>query len=278
MLDVTEAYGLSFWFPARDDGVGSSLRSAGEFAKPEVDLLTRLHEPHASDAYVDIGANIGAIALPIAARFRKTPIFAYEAHPGLHTVLSANIVGNKLWNVRALHCAVGDRDGEVSFPAPPLAGAQNFGATGFGMASDVTATVLMRRLDTLLGSQKVATIKIDVEGFEAQVLNGAEETISRDKPAILFEAKKGPATVENARWFLTRGYALYWFFAPFVTPKNEKGAATEANLRGDINLLALPEGRDPPAPLPRLSDPAEDWQSRTREMTYLAEYGIGGRG
>jgi FkbM family methyltransferase len=274
MIDRTMAGGLSFWFPANDEGVGSSLRSAGEFARPEVDLLVALHAQNPGLTFVDIGANIGAIALPVAARLPNTPVFACEAHPELHALLCANTVANRLTSVQALHAAVSDKDGITDFPAPPLGEARNFGATGFGSETKTFARVLLTTLDRLCATTTVGTIKINVEGHEPHGLAGGEKLIGRDRPAILFEAKAGPVTTANAAWLLERAYALYWFFAPFVTPHNVKRAPVARALRGDINILALPEGRPPPWPLPRLQSPAENWQARSKEMTYLANYGI----
>ena len=197
-----------------------------------------------------------------------------EAHPELHMLLSANAVANNLARVRTLNCAVSDKEGTIDFPAPPLSEKRNFGATGLGLSTETTARVLLTTLDRLCAPHPAGTIKIDVEGHEPYVLAGAEKMILRDRPAIFFEAKAGPVTTANAAWFLERGYALYWFFAPFVTPVNPKRAPVDASLRGDINLVALPEGRLPPWPMPRLINPAENWHQRTHEMTYLAEYGI----
>ena len=280
MLDRTIGNGLTFWFPAGDEGVGSTLRNAGEYARPEIDLLLALHAATPDRMFVDVGANIGSIALPFAARFPTAPVIACEAHPGLHALLCANAISNNLSHVRALHCAVSDKEGVIDFPAPPLNEKRNFSATGLGLSTETTARVLLTTLDWLCAPHPAGTIKIDVEGHEPFVLAGAEKMILRDRPVVFFEAKTGPVTTANAAWFLERGYALYWFFAPYVTPMNPKRLPVDQSLRGDINLLALPQERPPPWPMPRLAAPGEPWQQRTSEMTYLATYGInvGGNG
>ncbi len=274
MLDRTMGNGLTFWFPAKDEGVGRSLRTSGEFARPEIDLLIALHAAVPDRTFVDVGANVGAITLPVAARLPSAPVIACEAHPELHMLLAANAVANNLDRVRALNCAISDKEGTVDFPAPPLSQTRNFGATGLGLTTETTARVLLTTLDRLCASHPAGTIKIDVEGHEPYVLAGAEKMIQRDRPAVFFEAKAGPVTTASAAWLLERGYVLYWFFAPFVTPVNAKHAPVESSVTGDINLLALPEGRLPPWSLPRLANPAERWQPRVPEMTYLADYGI----
>ena len=79
-----------FWFAKLDRGVDSGLRNAGEFAGLEVDMLVKLHQRRVGHAYVDVGANIGAIALPFARQLPHTTIFAFEAHPVLHGLLMTN--------------------------------------------------------------------------------------------------------------------------------------------------------------------------------------------
>ena len=63
MLVETEAYGLKLIVPANDSGVSQCLRDNGEFAKVEVDLIASLL---GGGVCIDVGANIGSIALPLA--------------------------------------------------------------------------------------------------------------------------------------------------------------------------------------------------------------------
>jgi hypothetical protein len=133
MYDCTRAGGRTFWFATLDTGVGLSLRNTGEFAAIEVELLIELHRSRSCDAFIDVGANIGSIALPIEAALPETKVFAFDAHPELHGLLMTNIVCNAAVNIIGRHCAIGDYDGVAEFPTPALNQRGNFGASGFSL-------------------------------------------------------------------------------------------------------------------------------------------------
>src|SRR4051812_3701795 len=111
MLDSTRAYGLDFLFPLHDHVVGSALKFYGEFARPEVDLIGAYMNALQLGSILDVGANIGSIALPLASRRPDWRVLAFEAHRGLAGVLSANVFGNGLSNVEVFHAAVGAQRG-----------------------------------------------------------------------------------------------------------------------------------------------------------------------
>ena len=77
------------------------------------------------------------------------------------------------------------------------------------------AHITLRRLDGVLSkSQRVDVIKIDVEGAELAVLKGAEQTIQREKPALVFEASAvtceaaGHSVAALFEWLENLGYVL----------------------------------------------------------------------
>ncbi len=74
-------------------------------------------------------------------------------------------------------------------------------------------SVELKKLDTFISESKIDFIKIDVEGAELQVLQGAEELLKKDKPAILFECGKGASDYYNTHpeeifQFLTENIGL----------------------------------------------------------------------
>ena len=275
MLAVTEAYGLTFLYPRRDDAVGACLRDHGEFARPESDLIgDYLAAAGAPGTFIDVGANVGAIALPVAARHPTWRVLALEAHRGLAGVLAANAYGNRLFNVEPTHAAAGAAPGLGSFPANRLSSCGNFGALGFGLAGEVrTEQVRMCTLD------EVATpdgrfIKVDVEGFEAQVLAGAGGLLSRAAAVWLLEANPSDRAQVQTNAGLMRhfGYRLFWFYAPFVCAAPLKGAKP-AKWRGDLNLLALPPGAANLWNLEELGPDEAPWPDRFERFQYLRRYG-----
>ena len=234
------ADGLSFLYPTQDNVIGASLRTHGGFAKPESDLITDyLRRQPAAGSFLDIGANIGAICLPVARANPAWRIMAVEAHRGLHGILSANALNNRLLNVEAHHAAAGPAAGLVEFPATPLDSTGNFGSLGLHLTDTPTETVRMLTLDAFAPGD-TEFIKMDVEGFEPEVLKGADHVIRNLRPAWFFEANPGTdaPSRQAMKVFDAAGYRLFWFFAPFTTGG---GAKAKQSIRGDTNVLALPD-------------------------------------
>jgi FkbM family methyltransferase len=256
MLDCTVAYGLSFLFPARDSAVGASLRRHGEFARPELDFLIE-SAAQESGTFIDVGANIGAIALPFAHSRPRWRTLAIEAHRGLHAVLSANALNNRLDNVETFHAAAGAARGLVEFPEASLGEGRNFGMLRLGAAAERTEPVRMLTLDEL-APEDTQIIKIDVEGYEPEVLAGAQALLARRSAIWLAEAsvKTPEASARTISAFLEAGYSVHWFYAPFATPASAKDPPTNI-ARGDANVVALPPGAPNRWRLPQVKAPDE---------------------
>jgi FkbM family methyltransferase len=276
MLEVAEAYGLTFLFPRGDDAVGACLRDHGEFARPEVDLIgDYLAAADAPGTFVDVGANIGAIALPVALRHPAWQVLALEAHRGLAAVLAANAYANRLFNVEPTHAAVGAAPGLARFPKARLSAAGNFGALSFGMAEAMhTERVRVCTLDEV-GSREVRFVKVDVEGFEPQVLAGAAQLIAGHYAAWLIEADpaRRVEVLANAALLRGAGYRLFWFYAPFVCAAPARGARPGRE-RGDLNILALPPGTANLWDLEELGPDEAAWPDHVRQFPYLRRYGF----
>lgn len=272
MLSVAEAYGLRFLFPSRDDVIGASLRDHGEFARPESDLIsTYLARLGDGGCFVDVGANIGAICLPVAKTHPARPVIAIEAHRGLHSILATNALSNGLYNVSPYHAAAGPTAGLAEFPATSLGSTGNFGTLRFGMEASRMETVRMLTLDSIAPSN-TQFIKIDVEGFELEVLKGAPQTLSTTRPAWFLEANPendGPAR-QTMRVMLEAGYRLYWFFAPFITTRLRD--RDNPQIHGDTNFLALPEGMENIWDLVPITSPSDQKPASIASYAYLNRY------
>ena len=151
-------------------------------------LLSRLH---AGGVFVDVGANIGVFTVPAALRAGpKGVVLAIEPAPAIAGYLRRNIVLNGLKNVRVKQCAAFERnEDELPFYHAPT---EHFGMEALAAQfHDSPISVPGRTLDDLLAEEQLARvdlIKIDVEGFEASVLQGASQLLKRqDAPTILFE-------------------------------------------------------------------------------------------
>ncbi len=273
MIDITSAYGLEFLFPARDKIVGASLRNAGEFARPEMEIMARLLAANPG-TYIDVGGNIGSMALPIAALNPTSRVIAIEANRHLAGILAANALNNRLHNVEVHHAAAGRSAGLIDFPAPALNSDLNFGALGVDVPLEQEAFEQVRlcTLDAIAPAD-TRVIKIDVEGFEPEVLAGAERLIAAREASWVIEHKGDDKAHQVAARFLDAGYTLYWLFAPFLTPRAAKQPGNRPQISGDTNILAMPAG-EPPVAMQRLATATDVRPSSLDGYPYLKAYGF----
>jgi FkbM family methyltransferase len=142
----------------------------------------------AGGTFVDVGANVGAFTIPAVKRVGTSGIvLSVEASPGVFPYLEENIRANQTGNVRLKHCAASDcyGDGVPFYEAP----ADHFGMGS--MAPQFNASPVLvpsRPLDHLLAEEGVThvdVLKVDVEGFEAQVFQGARCLLTSDRPPVV---------------------------------------------------------------------------------------------
>jgi FkbM family methyltransferase len=135
---------------------------------------------------LDIGANIGLSALAIMDIFPEANVMAFEPGETAFKHLCINISSNGYDPVVfPQKTAVGDRSGTIGFMEQPEA------LSGSRVTEDGSTTgVPITTVDDFLANNNmvgVDFIKIDVEGFEIEVLRGARHTIFRDGPIIMLE-------------------------------------------------------------------------------------------
>lgn len=132
---------------------------------------------------LDIGAHVGAVSAYLSRKFNR--VFAFEAVPSTFEFLRKNT--EALPNVEALNLAVGPEEGEVYFAHYNTHGQLSHVASKQDEPkTSRVGPIQVRPVDSMdLGT--VSFIKIDVEGYELPVLEGARKTIERDRPLILVE-------------------------------------------------------------------------------------------
>jgi len=166
-------------------------------------VLDRVLRP--DSCCVDVGAHVGSMLHELTRRAPAGRHVAIEASP-----MKARWLRSRYRGVEVIDAAVGEAEGEIEFH-------ENLSRPGFsslarpaGEGDRVrTRRVRLARLDDLLpGDRRIDFIKIDVEGAELGVLRGAERTIDRWRPVVLFES--GPGGAERCGY--SRG-ELFEFFA-----------------------------------------------------------------
>ncbi|HEX5393901.1 MAG TPA: FkbM family methyltransferase [Rhodocyclaceae bacterium] len=173
-------------------------------------LLQKIGETFCSDVdaplILDIGANMGAFAIPIAKNMadRGGLIYAFEPQRIVYYQLCGNVFLNRLDNIYAFNMALGNTDTSIEIPAIDYSASQNIGA--FSLDLDFRKTlnavtvkegtpryeVPLQQLDNVSLPKAPTLIKIDVEGLEIQVLQGAAQLLKASNfPPLLLEAWKG---------------------------------------------------------------------------------------
>jgi FkbM family methyltransferase len=143
---------------------------------------------------VDIGANLGEWAVPLARRVGPSGrVLAIEPAPRAATALDRTLVANALAQAEVIRCAVGDHDGTVEFAVPIVTSVRvDTGTARIGpvVAGHEAQKVTLRSLDSLAPERRldrIDLIKIDVEGHERQVLDGARASLARFRPVLVLE-------------------------------------------------------------------------------------------
>jgi FkbM family methyltransferase len=155
-------------------------------------LASRIREGF---CFIDIGANIGAYSLFVAARAgRGARILAVEPQPDVFARLTYNIAQNPFGTVKAIACALADKPGELTlFLDPANKGESSVRILRSSSASSVRvpATTLLALMESE-GYERLDAIKLDVEGAEDLIL----EPFLRDAPQTLWP---GFIVIEDSR-------------------------------------------------------------------------------
>jgi FkbM family methyltransferase len=207
-------------YPRRDEYIGRALSQFGEFSESECAFFRKAVK--GGDAVVEAGANMGAHTVPLARLAGAGgAVLAFEPQPFLYQVLCANLALNSITNVRAEKCGLGNRQQTLRVPPLDYGARLSFGSISLELA-DAGEPVPIKRLDSY-GLAKCDFIKIDVEGMEQQVLEGASGTIERLRPLIYVENDRREKSHGLISLLLSMDYALWWHVAPLYNPDNVAG-------------------------------------------------------
>lgn len=164
---------------------GNIYAGLHEFA----DMAFTLHFLRPDDLFLDVGANIGSYTL-LASGVCKARTIAFEPDPQTMALLRRNIDLNGLdGRVLLEQTAVGAEDGEVEFTL----GRDTCNQVTQGNA-ERTQRVSMRTLDTVAGLTPPTMIKVDVEGYEADVFRGAQVCSTHRYSRQSLPKVRGPLT------------------------------------------------------------------------------------
>jgi FkbM family methyltransferase len=182
--------GYSVAAPLADE-VGRSIYYFGDLDKKVTWVCTRLVQPN--DVVLDIGANLGLLSFVMARLVgRGGIVHSFEPNPTMVDLINQAIELNGVKNVILHPFALGASPGELKLSIPALnAGAASLVPARWSDDGSTAANVQVRTLSEVIAERKIPhirLIKMDVEGFEPEVIRGAVDAFSNDPPdAILFE-------------------------------------------------------------------------------------------
>jgi len=257
----------TFLYNRNDTYVGRSLQLYGEYCESESRIFTQLCQPN--DSVVEIGANIGAHTVPMAKAVGVGGmVYAFEPQRVVFQTLCANAALNSLTNVECHWAAVGRESGEVLIPDINYDKSSNFGGVAVDGFSEGRKVPLVA-LDSHLDLPHLRLLKIDVEGMEAQVLEGAKETIATHRPYIYLENDRVEKSEALIRQVMGMEYRLYWHLPTLFSPDNFFGS--EDNVFENIiavNMFCIPSELSPELEgFHEVSDPSEHPMRRSLEET-----------
>lgn len=173
-----------FFIDDVEDSIKAVIVAGLQWEARNVEMLEKHVEP--GSVVVEVGAHVGSHTVLIAGMVgRCGRVYAFEPQRKLYRELHRNLARNGITNVVPLKYAIGAGDAriiEMNLPPPG-----NEGGTGIGAGGEEAE---LRNLDEF-GFERVSVLKIDVEGHEDAVLDGAVATIRRNRPVILIEIMGG---------------------------------------------------------------------------------------
>jgi FkbM family methyltransferase len=198
--------------------VGRSLDLYGEFSEGEIALFSQIVKP--GMLVVDVGANI------------------------LYQMLCANLTLNAIGNTFVHQAGLGSTPGSIWVPPLNYEETNNFGGVSLGDFKDGEQVPVIT-LDSLT-LPLCHFLKIDVEGMENEVLQGARETLARHQPLLYVENDRFEKSAALIALLFELDYRLYWHLPPLFHANNFAGRAEDI-FPGivSINMLGVPRSLAP---------------------------------
>lgn len=183
-----------------DDLISKSLREKGVWAELESNIAILMSDNTGPSFILDVGANLGAFCIPVAKKLssQNICIHAFEPQRIIFQQLNANLFLNQIENCFTYNLALGSTITTLDLPKIDYLQTKNIGSvslipeiqrtTNVSYHPTDTENVEIKTLDSLKFDGLCSFIKIDVEGFESEVIAGALDFLERQSfPPILFE-------------------------------------------------------------------------------------------
>ena len=266
MLKTKKCKHGTFTYYDNDYWIGGNLEATGEYSEEEVQKLLLLIPDRGT--VVEVGANIGAITIPLAAK--ASQVIAFEPEPTNAKLLKSNVEVNKLSDVISVYdVPLADRIKTVSFPVidytKPVINAGAVGIVGDNPNANDVVELKATCLDLLFMKEKIDLIKLDVEGSEIEVLKGAARIIQHDRPRLYVENDRPEKSAELIKLIMEMGYVLFWHLPKLNDPDPMGG-----KFMVSANMICFPSEKPYDAALVadcrRIVSESSDWRLESLRM------------
>ena len=236
--------------------LGQWLKKYGEWSQGENIIMSNFVSK--GDIVIDIGANIGTTVLSLSKQVSSEgKVLAFEPQSLMAQCLQTNLTLNDITNVVVDSAAVSNKNGWTFLNDATFSGTGRYGEAGI---SDTGTRIKTIKLDEV-EVPKCSLIKIDVESYEWEVIQGGQKFLRKHKPVLYMEAKNNvDGTKKYLKWLFDNGWRCYWHFAFWYRKNNYKNDSNDMKPgTGDMNILAVPSKNNQPNDLLELSSYDEDW-------------------
>jgi FkbM family methyltransferase len=250
---VTTYLGQPFEYPL-DSGIGRQIASGGEW-DANLGIIIPALLPQDEPFICEVGSNIGASLLQIKRIKPLAYILAFEPSDRFRPFLEHNLELAAISRVEISSLLVGSRPGTIwlynnnSSASVCLKYDSGPHSPRKGPRRKQHATMIT--LDEMLQQRPhVDFIKVDTDGFDFEVLRGAERTLKRDSPILYFElfpaASPASTPVADLDWLQSIGYRRFVCFTPSgallgITDTSKK-AVSWANTNSYCDILVCHQG------------------------------------
>jgi len=186
----------------------------GAYEKGILFLMRDIVKDKQNPIFIDVGANVGHHSLFMSKFCQK--VHSFEPYDRVKDILMSKLLINKCSNIIVHNVGLGAKNEFLDFYAPV---GRNIGTGSFMVEHARDNNIKIGKLEIVEGDlyiptlqlTKIDLIKIDVEGFEKNVLLGLRNTIEKYRPFVVMEysqVTKNNLTIQELRKILPSGYSI----------------------------------------------------------------------
>jgi len=237
---------------SNDEGISSELLIYGIHEPLTTHLI--FDEVKSDMTVLDIGSNIGYYAVLESKLIGESgKIISIEPSPLNFKILEKNLKLQKIENFQTYNIAIGDKNEVIEFLVSKKSNWSKIKELNENPGeNDEVIKVPLKTLDSFCKENnimKIDLIRMDVEGYETNIISGAEETLKKFKPMLMIEVHKMYLGQKRTKEFLEKlnkfGYEIKYYYprifdTPIIADKKDIKKSSINELLKQLNVNKLP--------------------------------------